>query len=92
MLSAGSSRWSTHPQPSAPRSGVRRLQPQWERCRGPRRSILGGQFTETLLGHERLEPQALDGTEVLDVGGEERQVMLDGGGADQGIGQAHAVR
>ena len=42
-------------------------------------------------GDERFEPQALGGAEVLHVGGEERQVMLDGGGGDQSIGQAHAV-
>lgn len=44
------------------------------------------------LGREGFQLQAVGGSEVLDVGGEERQVMHDGGGADQGIGQTHAVR
>ena len=43
------------------------------------------------LGGESFQLQAVGGGEVLEVGGEERQVMHDGGGADQGIGQAHAV-
>ena len=43
------------------------------------------------LGREGFQLQTLGGGEVLDVGGEERQVMHDGGGADQGIGQTHAV-
>ena len=43
------------------------------------------------LGREGFQLQAVGGGEVLDVGGKERQAMLDGGGADQGIGQAHAV-
>jgi hypothetical protein len=44
------------------------------------------------LGCEGFQPQALYGAEVLEVGGEERQVVLEGGSADQGIGQAQAVR
>ncbi len=44
------------------------------------------------LAREGLQLQAVRSGEVLDVGGEERQIMRDGGGADQGSGQAHAVR
>ena len=40
---------------------------------------------------ERFDPQALDGREVFDVGGEQRCLNLDGGGADQRIGQPHAM-
>jgi len=52
------------------------------RCSSPQRSSR----------RERLDLQAGDGAEVLDVGGDEREPLFDGGGADQGIGHAHAVR
>ena len=40
---------------------------------------------------ERFDPQAADGAEVLDVGGDEGEAVLDSGGADQGVGQAHPL-
>jgi hypothetical protein len=63
------------------------------RCRCPGRiSAREPACAVARLGCKGFQLQAVSGGEVLDVGGEERQVMHDGGGADQGIGQAHAVR
>jgi hypothetical protein len=41
--------------------------------------------------HESFHLQPLDGTKMSGAGGEERVVILEGGSADQGIGQSHAV-
>ena len=43
------------------------------------------------LRYERLDLQSLDGTKMFGVGRQELEAMLEGGGADQRIGQAHAV-
>lgn len=41
---------------------------------------------------EVIELQPLDGAEMLDVGGDERKAVLDGGGSDKCIGQLQSVR
>ena len=41
--------------------------------------------------HECLDLQSFDGREVLHVGGEHRQLMLDGGGGDEGIAHLQPV-
>ncbi len=72
-------------------NGVRRLREQWERRWCAR---AGGQYlgANLRLRREGFELQALDSAEVLGVGGQECEAVLEGGGADRGIGQAHAVR
>lgn len=42
----------------------------------------------TVSGGEAFEPEPTDSAKVFGIGGQKGQAVLDGGGADQGIGQA----
>ena len=46
---------------------------------------------QSRLGRERLDLQSFDSTEMLGIGGEECEVVLECGSTDQSIGKAHAM-
>ena len=53
--------------------------------------VVGDWFPSQPLRRERLHLQSLDSAQMFGVSRQQRQVMLEGGGPGQGIGQAHAV-